>query len=66
VIWLVGQVAAAAPWRTVTLAGTSVPDSVAEEIPDDTIGGIERRERALFDAVQDAVDLRLRFGDHAV
>jgi hypothetical protein len=64
--WLVRQVAAAAPWRSVTLVGTSVPDSVADEVSDDSLGGIERRERALFDAVQAAVDLRLRFGDHAV
>lgn len=64
--WFVRQLAAAAPWRSIVLAGTSVPDSVAEEVPDDSLNGIERRERALFDAVQARVDVRLRFGDYTV
>jgi hypothetical protein len=64
--WFVRQVAAAAPWRSIVLAGTSVPDSVAEEVPDDSLNGIERRERALFDAVQAEVGIRLRFGDYTV
>ena len=65
-IWLVRQVAAAAPWRSIIVAGTSVPDSVAEEVPDDSLSGIERRERALFETVQAEVDVSLRFGDHVV
>ena len=64
--WFVRQVVGAAPWRSVVLAGTSVPDSVAEEVPDDSLSGIERRERALFDAVQRAIGGRLRFGDYTV
>lgn len=64
--WFVRQVVAAAPWRSVVLAGTSVPDSVADEVPDDSLNGIERRERALFDAVQTAIGERLRFGDYTV
>jgi hypothetical protein len=64
--WFVRQIAAAAPWRSLILAGTSIPDSVADEIPNDGLDGIERRERALFDAVQDEVGVTLRFGDYAV
>lgn len=65
-IWLVRKAAEAAPWRSFVLAATSVPDSVAREIPDDSLNAIERRERALFDAVQASVDPHLRFGDYAV
>lgn len=64
--WFVRQVVAAAPWRSIVLSGTSVPDSVAEEVPDDSLNGIERRERALFDAVQSVIGIRLRFGDYTV
>jgi hypothetical protein len=64
--WFVREVAAAAPWRSHVLAGTSVPDSVADEVPDDSLNGIERRERHLFDSVEAAVGMRLRFGDYAV
>jgi len=66
VVWLVRQVANAAPWRSLVLAGTSIPDSLSAEIPDDSLNAIERRERGLFDAVQARVDLPLRYGDYAV
>lgn len=65
-IWLVREVAAAVPWRTLILAGTSIPDSVAREIPDDSLNGIERRENALFAAVQAAVNEPLRFADYGI
>lgn len=66
VVWLVRQVANAAPWRSVILAGTSIPDSLSTEIPDDSLNAIERRERSLFDAVQAQVEYPLRYGDYAV
>jgi hypothetical protein len=66
VVWLVRQVMVAAPWRSVILAGTSIPDSLSTDIPDGSLNGIERRERALFDAVQRQVDSPLRYGDYAV
>jgi hypothetical protein len=65
-IWLVREVAAAVPWRTLILAGTSIPDSVAREIPDDSLNGIERREHALFAAVQAGVSEPLRFADYGI
>jgi hypothetical protein len=65
-IWLVREVTASAPWRTVILAGTSIPDSVAREIPDDSLNGIERREQTLFAAVQAAVGEPLRFADYGI
>jgi len=65
-IWLVREVAVAVPWRTVVLAGTSIPDSVAREIPDDSLNGIERREQILFAAVQAAVGEPLRFADYGI
>lgn len=65
-IWLVREVAAAVPWRTLILAGTSIPDSVAREIPDGSLNGIERRENALFASVQAAVNEPLRFADYGI
>lgn len=65
-IWLVREVTAAVPWRTLILAGTSIPDSVAREIPDDSLNGIERREYALFATVQAAVNEPLRFADYGI
>lgn len=65
-IWLVREVAAAVPWRSLVLAGTSIPDSVAREIPNDSLNGIERREQTLFAAVQAAVPEPLRFADYAI
>ena len=66
VVWLVRQVTVAAPWRSVILAGTSIPDSLSAEIPDDSLNAIERRERALFLAVQGQVESPLRYGDYGV
>lgn len=65
-VWLVREVTAALPWRSVTLGATSVPDSVSDDIPGGSINGIERREVALFNAVQVEVGAPLRFGDYAV
>lgn len=64
--WLVREVAAAVPWRTLILAGTSILDSVAREIPDDSLNGIERREHALFATVQAAISEPLRFADYGI
>ena len=65
-VWLLQQVMAAAPWRSVVLVGTSIPDSVASEVPSGSLGGIERRELGLYQAVQAKVGPGLRFGDYAV
>lgn len=64
--WLVREALGAAPWRSVILAGTSVPDSVAREVPDGSLTGIERRERRLFTAVQAVIGTHLRFADYGV
>jgi hypothetical protein len=66
VLWLVRQAVSGGAWRSVILAGTSVPDSLAEAIPDDSLNAIDRRERALFDNVQARLDIRLRYSDYAV
>lgn len=63
---LVREVADAAPWRSVIVSGSSVPDSFASEVPDDALGWIERRERSLFDALQMGTERTLRFSDGAV
>ncbi|MBA3687618.1 MAG: hypothetical protein H0W81_02090 [Chloroflexi bacterium] len=65
VVRLALQAVSAARWRTVILAGTSVPDSLAEEIADDSLNAIARREVALFDKVQAHLAVRLRFADYA-
>lgn len=65
-IWLMREVAAAVPWRTLILAGTSIPDSVARQVPDSSLNGIERRELNLFAAVQAAIGERIRFADYGV
>jgi len=65
-VWLVRKVVGAVPWRSVILAGTSVPESFAAEVPDDSVGAVERREREVFQAVQRAVGVALRYGDYAV
>lgn len=64
--WLVRKVVGAAPWRSVIIAATSVPDSFAAEVLDDSVGGVERRERGLFQAIDGRVDFRLRYADYAV
>jgi hypothetical protein len=64
--WLIREVSSSAPWRSLILTGSSVPDSVAAEIPDDALEGIVRRERVLFDALQNEVGQALRFGDYGV
>ena len=65
VVRLALQAVSAARWRTVILAGTSVPDSLADEIADDSLNAIPRREVALFDKVQAHLAVRLRFADYA-
>ena len=64
--WFVRAGADAFAWRSIIVAGTSVPDSLADEIPDDSLNGIERREARLFDAIQPMVARPLRFGDYGV
>lgn len=66
VAWLVEQVTGAAPWRSVVLAATSIPDSVAGDVPAGSLGAIERREWALFEAVESKIRAPLRFGDYGV
>jgi hypothetical protein len=65
-IWLAKHAIASVPWRSVILAGTSVPDSLAQDIPEDSLNAIQRREAGLFAAVQTATRVKLRFGDYAV
>lgn len=64
--WLVRAGADAYAWRSVILAGTSIPDSLAGDIPDDSLNGIERREARLFEAIRPMVTSRLRFADYGV
>jgi hypothetical protein len=66
VLWLMRQATAAAPWRSVVVAGTSVPDSVSEEVPEDSINAIERRELKLFAELEASSSVSLRFGDYGV
>lgn len=60
------QAIAAAGWRSVILAGTSVPDSLSGEIPDNSLDSIPRREVPLFASVQAHLAVRLRFADYGV
>ncbi|MFV2065018.1 MAG: hypothetical protein ACC726_16125 [Chloroflexota bacterium] len=57
--------AAAGPWRTVTLAGTSIPHTLAG-FAVDSITPIERREWALWEQVVDDSGEAVRFGDYAI
>lgn len=63
---LVREVADAAPWRSIIASAASVPDSFAREIPDRSVGWIERREKRIIDALRAGMDQRVRFSDGAV
>lgn len=58
------QAVSAARWRSVILAGSSVPDSLADEIADNSLNAIPRREVPLFEQVQAHLAVRLRFADY--
>lgn len=63
---LARQVADAAPWRSVIVSGSSIPNSFAGEVADDSVGWIDRHELLLFDALQAEAELKLRFSDGGV
>ncbi len=64
--WLVSEFADDQPWRSVIIAGTSVPDSVASEIERGSLGGIERRERGLASDASRLAGFAVRFADYGV
>lgn len=64
--WLVRAAADAYAWRSILVAATSVPDSLADEIPQDSLNGIERREVRLFEAIRTRMASALRYADYVV
>jgi hypothetical protein len=66
VLWLAEQVVAAARWRSVMLAATSVPDSLSAVIPEDSLNAIDRREATVIPSVEAAIGRHVRFSDYAV
>jgi hypothetical protein len=66
VIWLIGQALEAAPWRSAVLLATSVPDSLADHVPDGSVGAITLTERSLYASIAQQLTQPVRFGDYAV
>ncbi len=66
VLWLLREVANAQSWRSVVLAGTAVPDSVAEEILEDSLNGIPRRDLDVFNSAAAAVPFPVRYADYGI
>jgi hypothetical protein len=65
IVRVLHQLMAVATWRTVTFAGSSVPPSLSDEVPDGQFKGILRREWALWRSLFRAYP-GLRYGDYAI
>jgi hypothetical protein len=64
--WLLSEFAGIAAWRSLIVAGTSVPDSVASDVERDALGVIPRREAMLAERAAAAAGRAVRFADHGV
>jgi hypothetical protein len=63
---LFAELERAAPWRTVTLAATTVPASFADVVRDGELGGVPRREWNLWKGLRALGHESLRYSDYAI